>query len=96
LTEKLMSRRMTWPQICRTGQFKGLWVALDNCRYDPSTMKPLEGDVVDADSELGSLCSRMRETGQSSCTVLFCEGEVFVERPVPVPEGPTGASARSH
>ena len=79
MAEKLMSRRMTWPQICRTGEFKGLWVALDNCRYDPSTLKPLEGDVVDADSELSELCARMREKGRGSCAILFCDDEVLVE-----------------
>jgi hypothetical protein len=74
-----MMQRMTWPELCRSGQFKGLWVALDNCRYDANTLQPIEGDVVDADPELADLCARMRETGRSSCAILFCEDDVLVE-----------------
>ena len=71
--------RMTWPDVCRSNQFKGLWVAIDNCRYDQFTRQPVEGDVVDSDRELSELCARMRETGRSACAILFCESEVFVE-----------------
>ena len=78
----LMKKRMTWPQICRTEEYKGLWIALDNCRYDQTTMQPMEGDVVDSDDELAALCHRMREAGRSSCSIMFCEGEVLVEQPV--------------
>ena len=92
-----MTKRMTWPQICRTGDFKGLWVALDNCRYDEGTMKPAEGDVVDADVELAALCSRMREARRTSCSILFCDGEVLVERPAPPPSvPPEGPAMREH
>jgi hypothetical protein len=73
--------RMTWPELCRSEEFKGLWVALDNCRYDSATLQPIEGDVVDADEELGELCGRMREAGRTSCSILFCEDDVFVEGP---------------
>jgi hypothetical protein len=76
-----MKTRMTWPELCRSEQFKGLWVALDNCRYDPSTRQPIEGDVVDADEELADLCARMREAGKGSCSILYCEDEVLVETP---------------
>lgn len=72
--------RMTWPQICRSAEFKGLWVALDNCRYDQSNMQPIEGDVVDSDEDLAELCGRLREAQQSSCAILFCDGEVLVEQ----------------
>jgi hypothetical protein len=68
-----MSERMTWPEICRTEEMNGLWVALDRCRYDESTMEPIEGEVVDADADLASLCSRMREVGRGSCAIRFCE-----------------------
>jgi hypothetical protein len=54
-------------------------VALDNCRYDNETRQPIEGDVVDSDPELSSLCTRMREAGRGSCSIIFCEGDVFVE-----------------
>jgi len=74
-----MTTRMTWPEVCRSGQFKGLWVALDNCRHDPETLQPIEGDVVDSDPELAELCARMREAGRGSCAILFCDDEVFVE-----------------
>ena len=70
---------MTWPAILRSAQFKGLWVALDNCRYDKATLQPIEGDVVDADEELAELCARMREKGLSSCAILFCDDDVLVE-----------------
>ena len=72
---------MTWPELCRSEQFKGLWVALDNCRYDNSTLQPIEGDVVDADEELAELCGRMREAGRGSCAILYCDDEVLVESP---------------
>jgi hypothetical protein len=74
-----MTTRMTWPELCRSGQFTGLWVALDNCRHDANTLQPIEGDVVDADPELAELCARMRETGRTSCAILFCEEDVLVE-----------------
>jgi len=74
-----MTTRMTWPELCRSEQFKGLWVALDNCRYDQATRQPIEGDVVDADDQLSELCARMREAGRGSCAILFCDDEVLVE-----------------
>ncbi|MFO0569199.1 MAG: hypothetical protein U0263_26305 [Polyangiaceae bacterium] len=74
-----MSTRMTWPELCRSEQFKGLWVALDNCRYDQATLQPVEGDVVDSDEELAELCSRLQEGGRSACALLFCEDDVLIE-----------------
>lgn len=74
---------MKWPQVSRTERFRGFWVALDNCRYDHVTRQPTEGDVVDSDQNLADLCRRMRESGRSSCSVLFCAGDVFVEQPAP-------------
>jgi hypothetical protein len=44
-----------------------------------TTRQPIEGDVVDADKEFSELCTRMRETGRTSCTILFCESDVYVE-----------------
>jgi len=81
-----MTNRVTWPQILRSAEFKGQWVALDNCRYDQSSMQPVEGDVVDADGDLAELCGRLREAQKTACAILFCDGEVLVEqRPTPVP-----------
>ncbi len=63
-----------------------MWVALDNCRYDVATKKPLEGDVVDADEDVGALCGRMREMGRGNCAILFCDEDVLVEpRPSQIP-----------
>lgn len=75
----IMSSRMTWRELCRSGRYKGLWVAIDNCRYDQATRQPIEGDVVDSDPEFSELCTRMRETGRTSCTIVFCETDVFIE-----------------
>lgn len=74
-----MTTRMTWPELCRSEQFKGLWVALDNCRYDQATLQPVEGDVVDSDEELAELCGRLQEGSRSACAILFCEDEVLIE-----------------
>jgi hypothetical protein len=68
----IMGERMTWPEICESEQLQGLWVALDHCRYDESTMEPIEGEVVDADEDLSDLCSRMREAGRGSCAIRLC------------------------
>jgi hypothetical protein len=62
-----------------------MWVALDNCRYDQVTREPVEGDVVDSDQDLAGLCRRMRETGRTACSILFCAGDVFVEQPTKTP-----------
>jgi hypothetical protein len=69
---------MSWAQICRTQRFRGLWVALDNCRFDKRTLQPTEGDVVDSDVDLADLCRRMRDAGRSACSVLYCAGDVLV------------------
>ncbi|HLK39836.1 MAG TPA: hypothetical protein VKU41_23935 [Polyangiaceae bacterium] len=68
-----MGSRLTWPQICRTDEFRGRWVALDDCRYDPRTAQPTEGTVVDADEDLVALCARMQASDSKHCSILFCE-----------------------
>lgn len=70
---------MTWPEICQSEHLHGLWVALDQCRYDQTTMEPIEGEFVDADADLASLCSRMRETGRGSCAIRFCSEDAPAE-----------------
>jgi hypothetical protein len=65
--------RASWDDLCRTSEYRGRWVALDNVHYCPSTSKPIEGDVVDADDDLASLCQRMREGDHHSCCILLCE-----------------------
>jgi prepilin-type processing-associated H-X9-DG protein len=90
-----MITRMTWPELCRSDKFRGLWVAIDNCRYDQDTRQPIEGDVVDSDPELSELCARMRETGQSACTIVFCDGHVYVEPGQSFPTSAQSARATS-
>jgi hypothetical protein len=90
-----MKPRMTWPEVRRSEQFKGLWVALDNCRYDQATRQPIEGDVVDSDDDLAALCGRMREAGRTCCAIMFCDDEVLIEsQPVPAAPLTPRASAR--
>ncbi|MCB9588117.1 MAG: hypothetical protein H6718_22105 [Polyangiaceae bacterium] len=84
-----MSKKLSWLQVCRSQEFCGKWVALDNCRFDEATLKPVEGDVVDCDEELPALCARMREMGRSSCSIVFCDGDVYVEtRPQQTQDAP--------
>ena len=78
-----MKARMSWLELVRSGQLKGLWVALDNCRYDQVTHQPIEGDVVDADEELTELCARMREAGRTACAILRCDDAVMVDAAPP-------------
>ena len=68
-----MTSRLTWPEICGSDQFRGRWVALDECRYDPRTAQPAEGTVVDADEDLVALCSRMQDTDSKHCAILYCD-----------------------
>jgi hypothetical protein len=68
-----MGSRLTWPQICRSDEYRGRWVALDDCQYDPRTAQPREGVVVDTDEDLVALCSRMQASDSKHCAILFCE-----------------------
>jgi len=85
--ETRMGSRLTWPQICRSREFRGRWVALDDCTYDPRTAQPAEGTVVDADEDLVALCSRMQAADSKHCAILFCD-----ERGPVSEEPPPGAS----
>jgi hypothetical protein len=84
-----MGSRLTWPQICRSDEFRGRWVALDGCKYDPGTAQPAEGFVVDSDEDLVSLCSRMQASDSKHCAILFCEAMGFLD------DGPPGSSRRA-
>lgn len=86
-----MGSRLTWRQICRSEDYRGRWVALDNCRYDQSTASPTEGDVVDTDEDLAELCRRMREADKTHCAIAFCEVEVIIDSarlPAPISSRP--------
>jgi hypothetical protein len=71
--EDRMGSRLTWPQIRQRDEYRGRWVALDDCKYDPRTAQPTEGTVVDADADLVALCSRMQASDSKHCAILFCE-----------------------
>ena len=81
-----MGTALSWTEICASPEFQGNWGALDNCRYDSATQQPVEGEVVDCDEELGELCARMRNSGHSSCAIVFCDtgrGRAAVRTPAP-------------
>lgn len=73
---------MTWPEIRQNDEFRGRWVALDNCRYDAKTAQPVEGTIVDVDEDLVELCTRIRQGENKHCAILFCE-ERMEESPPP-------------
>jgi hypothetical protein len=75
-----MGSRLTWEQIRQSDEFKGRWVALDNCTYDPRTAQPIEGSLVDADEDLVELCKRMQQDENRHCAIVFCD-EVDPEPP---------------
>ncbi|MBX3264350.1 MAG: hypothetical protein KF782_32055 [Labilithrix sp.] len=64
---------MSWPQIRQSDEYRGRWVALDNCRYDARTAEPVEGTIVDADDDLVELCTRIRQAENKHCAILFCD-----------------------
>ena len=78
-----MGCRLTWPQIKQKSEYRGLWVALDECRYDAKTAEPVEGSVVDADEDLVALCSRMQAGDKCHCAILFCDGDAEALPPAP-------------
>jgi hypothetical protein len=78
-----MGSRLTWPQICRSDEFRGRWVALDRCTYDPRTARPTEGTVVDADEDLVALCARMQASDSKHCAILFCDERVIEDDETP-------------
>jgi hypothetical protein len=84
-----MRERLTWAAICQQEQLKGHWVALDHCRYDQATLEPVEGELVDADTDLAALCARMRLSDRGQCAVRFCRG-------VDVRPEPRRAAASTH
>jgi hypothetical protein len=68
-----MASRMKWPEIRQSDEFRGRWVALDNCRYDAKTAQPVEGTIIDADEDLVELCTRIRQSENKHCAILFCD-----------------------
>src|ERR1700712_4153053 len=80
--ETRMGSRMSWPQIRQSDEYRGRWVALDNCRYDGRTAQPVEGTIIDADEDLVELCTRIRQSDNKPGAILFCD-EVLEETPPP-------------
>jgi hypothetical protein len=80
--ETRMGSRMSWPQIRQSDEYRGRWVALDNCRYDGKTAQPVEGTIIDADEDLVELCTRIRHSENKHCAILFCD-ETPEETPPP-------------
>jgi hypothetical protein len=92
-----MGSRLTWPQICRSNEFRGRWVALDECKYDPRTAQPAEGTVVDADEDLVALCSRMQASDSKHLAILFCDERATREdTPAPSSTRPTPNPPRAY
>ena len=63
---------MRWAEICECDEFRGRWVALDECRYDEGTGQATEGAVIDSDDDLVELCARIRASQRKNCAILFC------------------------
>jgi hypothetical protein len=91
-----MGSRLTWPQICRSNEFRGRWVALDECRYDRRTAQPTEGTVVDADEDLVALCSRMQASDSKHCAILFCDATSFRDDGAPMSSRITPTPPRAY
>lgn len=83
--------RMSWAAICRSEDYGGQWVALEQCRYDDDR-RPLEGAVVDADPDLATLCSRIRGSEHRHCAILFA-GEEASAHPATDAEDPFRGTA---
>ena len=71
---------MTWEQICQSSELKGRWIALGECTYDEETGHATAGLVVDADDDLGELCSRMRDSHWRNCAICFADGSAEPQR----------------
>ena len=73
------SSQPEWPcEDVEASDYRGRWVALDNCRYDGCTGQPVEGDVVDSDEDLAELCARLNAASKSRCTIIFCDDDLII------------------
>lgn len=70
-----MLQRMTWDEICQDDDLRGRWIAIDDCLFDESTGDATEGMVIDCDPDLAELCSRMRESEHTNCSIVFADAE---------------------
>lgn len=88
--------RLSWPQIRQSDAYRGRWVALDNCTYDAKTAQPMEGAVVDSDEDLVELCTRIQQSDNKHCAILFCDdAPEFVLTPEPGAASPVSSRSPS-
>ena len=67
--------RLRWEQICRRPDCRGRWVALHECGYDDRTGRATDGELVDMDDDLATLCTRVRDSHWKDCAILYCACE---------------------
>jgi hypothetical protein len=91
-----LATHATWPELQRSDEFRGLWVALDNCRYDARTAQPVEGSVVDSDEDLAELCSRIRSEDGRHCAIVFCGATTETENVPSMPPDSQRSSSPSY
>lgn len=72
-----MVENVKWSELVSSDEYRGRWVALDQCRYDAAA-KPIEGTLIDADDDLVALCNRIRSSGSHNCAIVYID-----ERGVP-------------
>ncbi|MBK7397442.1 MAG: hypothetical protein IPJ34_14395 [Myxococcales bacterium] len=68
-----MNGQVSWVELCASNEYRGRWVALDDCHYDEGTAKPVVGTLVDADDDLVELCNRVRDADCHNCAILYVE-----------------------
>jgi hypothetical protein len=68
---KKRGSRILWAELCKDGEYKGRWIALEGVRYDSGV--PIEGVVVDTDDDLAALCARIQSADYAACAILFCD-----------------------
>ena len=78
---RTLMQRMTWSEILDSADLRGRWIALGECSFDEHTGHATEGLVVDADDDLGELCSRMRESRWRNCAICFADSPNRPQRP---------------
>lgn len=77
-----MRSQRSLSEIRQSDEYRGRWIAVDNCSYDARTARPIEGTVVDVDDDLVELCKRVRQRDNKHCVIVLCEG---ADEPGPPP-----------
>lgn len=63
--------RVLWTELCKDAELRGKWVALQGVRYDSGN--PVEGEVIDSDADLASLCARIQAGDYGACAILHVD-----------------------